>query len=195
MAGEYGDKKGRPHYHACIFGHDFDDKMLWTKKRGVKLYTSATLTKIWGKGWATIGEVNFASAAYIARYIMKKTLGQQAKERYREKINEETGEITNQTPEFTRMSLKPGIAKPWFDKYHETDISEDGRITVNKRRMRIPRYYERSLKKLNIEKSKKIAWHKEEEAWDRRHDNTEKRLLARERVQIHQLTKLMREIE
>ena len=27
--GEYGERKGRPHYHACIIGLDFPDKFFW----------------------------------------------------------------------------------------------------------------------------------------------------------------------
>ena len=31
MAGEYGENFGRPHFHACIFNLDFEDKYLWQK--------------------------------------------------------------------------------------------------------------------------------------------------------------------
>ena len=78
MCGEYGEdlqqpsKLGRPHFHACLFGLDFDDKQLYIVRDDVKLYTSATLEKIWGKGFVTIGDVTFESAAYVARYIAKK---------------------------------------------------------------------------------------------------------------------------
>ncbi len=75
--GEYGDQNGRPHYHACLFNHDFQDKKLW--KRGkdpsLDLYRSADLEKLWPYGYSSIGEVTFQSAAYVARYIMKKITG------------------------------------------------------------------------------------------------------------------------
>ena len=73
MCGEYGERTARPHYHACIFGCDFADREYYkTTAAGYKLYTSETLAEIWQLGHATIGDVTFQSAAYVARYIMQK---------------------------------------------------------------------------------------------------------------------------
>jgi len=117
MAGEYGDVTARPHFHACIFGLDFPDKKVYKKTRGGhNLYTSDTLEKIWGKGFCPIGEVNFETAAYVARYVMKKITGQQQKKHY-EQVDQDTGEITSRQPEFNHMSLKPGIGKGWLEKW------------------------------------------------------------------------------
>ena len=30
QCGEYGDTTGRPHHHACLFGFDFEDKVLYS---------------------------------------------------------------------------------------------------------------------------------------------------------------------
>ena len=75
MCGEYGDKLGRPHYHAIIFGVTFVDKKLWSIRRGNNLYRSATLEKLWPYGFSSIGTVNFETAAYVARYVTKKITG------------------------------------------------------------------------------------------------------------------------
>uniref|UniRef100_UPI0040482461 rolling circle replication-associated protein n=1 Tax=Shewanella sp. TaxID=50422 RepID=UPI0040482461 len=78
QCGEYGSKTHRPHYHACLFGHDFKDKTLWQKgSDGTPLYISSSLQDLWSSdghsiGFSTIGTVTFQSAAYVARYIMKK---------------------------------------------------------------------------------------------------------------------------
>ena len=72
MCGEYGEKFTRPHYHACLFGIDFPDKVIWKEDEGILTWTSEILTKIWGRGHCTLGELNFDTAAYTARYITKK---------------------------------------------------------------------------------------------------------------------------
>lgn len=74
QCGEYGEDLQRPHYHACLFGFDFPDKKLWAVREGVRLYRSAMLEDLWRFGFSTIGDVNWNSAAYCARYIMKKFL-------------------------------------------------------------------------------------------------------------------------
>ena len=117
-AGEYGEKNNRPHYHAIIFNHNFHDWVyLYTTPNGSDIYTSPTLEKIWGKGFVTIGTVTFESAAYIARYVMKKINGVMADEidkktglKPYERCETEYGEIVEiykVLPEFSDMSRRP----------------------------------------------------------------------------------------
>ena len=86
MAGEYGEQNGRPHYHALLFGVNFDDKdFLKRGAHGFPVYTSETLSRIWGKGIVAIGEVETMSARYVTGYIRKKIIGDQAADVYAEK--------------------------------------------------------------------------------------------------------------
>ncbi len=71
--GEYGEENYRPHYHAIIFNHNFTDLDVLPSSSNNTLYTSPTLTDIWGKGLTQVGTVTFESAAYVARYITKKS--------------------------------------------------------------------------------------------------------------------------
>lgn len=76
MAGEYGTRNRRPHFHACLFNCDFTDKKYWrTTAAKSQIYTSNTLDELWGKGFTSIGDVNHESAGYIARYIIAKITG------------------------------------------------------------------------------------------------------------------------
>jgi hypothetical protein len=149
--GEYGEKNNRPHYHACLFGLDFPDKELHTTtKNGDKLYRSKTLTKIWGKGEENqqlIGELNFKTAAYTARYIMKKINGEQADEHYR-RIDEDTGEQFQIKPEYTTMSRRPGIAYDWYKNY-KTDVYPSDEVIIKGIPMQPPKYYDSILEKEN----------------------------------------------
>lgn len=70
--GEYGDQDDRPHYHFLIFGWRPSDLKLHTEKNGIKTYTSEKLGKLWPYGFNTVGELTYKTAAYCARYILKK---------------------------------------------------------------------------------------------------------------------------
>lgn len=145
--GEYGDKNGRPHYHACVFGLDFQDKELlhagtiskWNKvqKKGDDhdIYISSDLQKIWQKGYHTIGKLSFESAAYVARYCTKKINGKMAKNHYGDK-----------QPEFALMSRMPGLGREWIEKYWN-DVYPKDFFTINGTKMRPPRYYDDFIKK------------------------------------------------
>lgn len=82
MCGEYGENFGRPHFHACLFGHNFPDLKLWKTVNKQKLYRSAELETLWPFGHSSVGTVTFESAAYVARYILKKVSGEAAERHY-----------------------------------------------------------------------------------------------------------------
>jgi hypothetical protein len=135
--GEYGEQRNRPHYHAIIFNHWFDDAYLWSKSpTGDLLFRSDSLEKLWPYGYSSIGRVTFESAAYVARYQFKK---QNKSEGY-ELVDTETGEIHKQEKEFCIMSRNPGLGKRWFDQYKK-DTEKDF-IHLGEKRVAVPKYYD-----------------------------------------------------
>lgn len=73
--GEKGDKSGRAHYHAIIFGYDFPDKELHGRtSKGSLIYRSKLLEECWKFGLSSIGEVEPGSACYVSQYANKKKL-------------------------------------------------------------------------------------------------------------------------
>lgn len=141
--GEYGEKNKRPHYHALLFGVDFSDRVLWSQRNGVKLYVSDNLSKLWPYGFSTIGDVTFESAAYCARYVMKKIKGEGASDHYMF-TDMSTGEVSQVKPEYATMSRKPGIGKTWFDKY-KSDVFPNDYCVIRGHEVKPPRYYETLL--------------------------------------------------
>lgn len=139
-AGEYGDHTGRPHYHACLFGVDFPDKHHWSTRGDYRLYTSAALESLWTHGQCLIGDVTFESAAYVARYILKKVTGPHAQAHYTA-VDLQTGELHQLAPEYTTMSRRPGLARGWALKYLEETYASDSIITRG-HESKPPRYYD-----------------------------------------------------
>ena len=107
--GEYGDKKGRPHFHIILFNCNIRDLVYDRSINGFPYYTSETINNIWKCGIVAISEVTFDSCAYVARYVMKKVKGK-GSEYYKEQ---------GQEPPFVRMSRRPGIARNYFDDNSE----------------------------------------------------------------------------
>lgn len=144
--GEYGDLYKRPHYHICIFGFNFKDRVLWKTINENKLFISDDLSELWPYGFSTIGELNFETAAYTARYCLKKYKGKNWKENY-QRVDAETGEIINLQPEFALMSRRPGIGTNWYNMYNPEVFPLD-RVVVNGREVKPPKFYFSKLEKL-----------------------------------------------
>lgn len=191
--GEYGDEGRRPHYHAILFGVRFLDQQPYTRATdGTVLYTSALLSRLWPSGFATVGEVTFESAAYVARYVMKKISGPAARDHYTV-VDRETGELTQLLPEYTTMSLKPAIAKDWYGKY-SSDVYPSDEVVICGKPMKPPQYYDRILEKTNLELHTAIKEQRKQEAQKHSAHSTTRRLLEREEIKHAQTRNLKRKL-
>ena len=148
---------GRPHYHAIIFGHDFgmndpEKKGLevHSVKRGHTLYRCEKLRKTNGNTVSSQSEpLTHESAAYVARYCVKKINGEAADEYYI-RVNEQ-GIPHKVIPEYINMSRRPGIGETWFKKYHEDVFPYDELVVTGGKRVPVPKYYFNLYKKLKPE--------------------------------------------
>jgi len=138
--GEYGTENRRPHYHAIIFNHIFEDI---TPCNQEGMYQSENLSQIWENGFTSIGNVTLESATYVAKYILKKITGIPAQEHYSHITR--YGEEVSLTPEYTTMSRRPGIASEWYEQF-QGDIFPDNYITIKGRKIPTPKYYLNKLK-------------------------------------------------
>lgn len=195
--GEYGDINRRPHYHLLVFGHNFnEDKTLYKIRDGIPLYVSEQLDNLWrnpetkkNMGLATVGEANFETAAYVARYILKKKLGKTSR------FYDEQGI----EPEFVRMSRGGrgglgGIGSSWYDKF-KTDVFPYDEIVIRGGvRTKPPRFY---LGKYELENPEKYATLKERRkkaAEKHAKDNTPARLREKEKLKNIVIKKLLRTV-
>ena len=122
--------------------------------------------KIWGKGFVTIGDLTFDSAAYVASYTMKKanlptSKNPEVLERQRttyrryERTDTETGETWNVKPEYATMSRRPGLGSSWFEKY-KGDIYPHDFAIGNGQKFRPPKYYDTLLEQEDKPKFQEI---------------------------------------
>lgn len=128
--GEYGDTTFRPHYHAILFDLLFKDrKFLKMSPSGHPIYTSEFLDDVWGHGDCYIGSVTFESAAYCARYVMKKLTGARK------------SEYGSRVPEFPLMSRRPGVGAPWLAKW-EKDVFPNDFCVLDGKKVSVPSFYD-----------------------------------------------------
>lgn len=184
--GEYGDKLGRPHYHALIFGYDFPDKVFRSSRRGNDYYESPMLNELWGKGKCIIGNVTLQSAGYVARYAVKKRYGHTAKNYYGKKV-----------PEYAYGSN--GIGRRWIEQNWREVYAYDRIVMLNHKNKPVihkpPRYYDDYLKVVDPVLYAKVKSDRISCAESKINDNTPERLKAKEECKLYCLSRLFREYE
>jgi len=181
-SGEYGERTYRPHYHAIIFGIDFEDKKIHSTKNGSTTYTSNILDNLWGLGNCIIGDVTFESCAYVSRYIIGK------------RENKDTNQSNNIQPEFVRMSRRPGIGKPWLNKYFNDVFPQDIVYIRGGLKCQPPKYYLSQLELQNPEQYLEIKSKREKNSYKRDKDNSPQKLKVREIIKNAQIKTLTRSL-
>lgn len=128
LVGEYGTKRGRPHYHAIIFGLPNCDKV------------RKLLSDSWKLGFVHVGSSTPESIKYCVKYMSKSEAMYLNRKLYREKTGRERP--------FRTMSK--GLGKKWLLKYYKHVISNNYRISYNGNFYSVPRSYIRWMYKLNL---------------------------------------------
>lgn len=183
--GEYGEQYQRPHYHALIFGWTPCDKQLHSTKDGINLYVSPMTQKLWGRGFVTIGELNFQTAAYTARYTMKKLGG----ERYFQPAWDfSTGEINELPNVYATMSRRPGIGADWIKQY-KSDVYPWDHVIHEGLEHKTPRFYDKYLESTHQEEYESIKEKRKARMREFAADNTPERLAVRERITYAKINK------
>ena len=129
IAGEYGTKTFRPHYHMILLGYEVGETKQWDKQQLEML----DLEKTWGKGRILGAEANAATIAYTTAYTTKKAYN----------IEKEWPDMLEKP--FILMSRKPGLGYKYLETRIDT-ISEEGKIYVNGAR-KLPRYAKKLIEK------------------------------------------------
>ena len=117
LAGEYGSKTFRPHYHIILFNADVE-----------------FIHKSWDKGEVHIGELTEASAAYTAKYINKGKIIPMHKN-------------DDRSPEFSLMSKKLGLnyLSEKIIRYHRADLERNYLTLEDGKKISLPRYYRQKI--------------------------------------------------
>lgn len=220
--GEYGEKRGRPHYHAILFGYNFPDREFYRRIGGFDYFTSPLLEKFWSVGrgrnrkslgFVTISDFSFANAAYVARYIMKKVNGKKAEElvetfcpntetvyfkKHYERVDTSTGETVLLKPEYITMSRRPGLGSKWFDEFNSEVYPSDEVVVLKGNRyvtMPVPKYYDKLLESLDPQLLLSVKDVRAARAKLYQADNTPERLAVRELCKLDSIKRLVRSLD
>lgn len=221
-SGEYGDKRGRPHYHAIIFGYDFPDREFWRKIGDFDYFRSPLLEKLWSVGrgrnrkslgFVSVSDFSFANAAYVARYIMKKVNGKKRDEliecfdsdsetvyfrKHYERVDPVTGLVSVLEPEYVTMSRRPGIGKDWFDVYYSEVYPEDNVVVLRGNKyvkLPVPKFYDKLLERLNPVLLSEVKEVRSSKAKLYASENTPERLAVREICKLESIKALVRSLD
>jgi len=213
--GEYGEKYLRPHYHMCIFGFDFPDKVLISQGHH-KLYSSEMLSDLWSYGFSSIGDLTFDSAAYVARYVLKKlnssdnvyqdmvdyskACSEWKDDKFFSGVLRSPSSVikdlsyAGRRPEFVRMSLKPGIGSAWYDQF-KSDIYPGGfAVLPSGKKSSLPRFYDLKYDTENSLDMALMKCYRIAKATNC-NDNSVDRLIVREEVKLSKINSLNRGFE
>lgn len=141
LAGEYGEKTERPHYHAVLFGCSFLDRDHLCDRNGAPVFRSDQLDAAWRHGLAEFTGLTYGAARYVAAYVRKKVRQRDKPEHYT-RVDPETGELVELQREYGRMSRRPAIGRRWIERYWR-DVYPRDFVVMDGFELKPPRYYDK----------------------------------------------------
>ena len=114
-----------------------DVRFLKSSEYGGWLFTSKTLQELWPFGLSSVGEVSYASCAYVARYCQKKLAR------------------GKDTKEFCLMSRRPGIGEAYARQFLE-EIYDTDKIYLKDATAQPFRYYDKIFEAIDPEAFEKV---------------------------------------
>ena len=185
---------GRPHYHACIFGWTPADLEPYSSDgNGGLRYTSPALERIWKYGFVDVGELTFESAAYVARYCLKKVTGVNAWDHYLVELDDGTQVFLQD--EYSTMSRRPGIGAGFYRQFKDDMFPHDmvpvpGSGVFRK----VPRYYQELFAMEDPQTLEQIKAMRRKFKDEHADEYTPERLMAKYNVQKAKLQLLKRTV-
>lgn len=141
--GEYGEQTNRPHYHLSLFGMS---GLGVYQFRNAPALGETIIQETWGRGHTLTTEFTAATAGYLTGYVTKVL------------TDRSTGRIDGLIPEFSRMSLRPGIganamltvAKALMTEHGQHFMDNNGDIPrdlrIGNRKVPLPRHLLQKLR-------------------------------------------------
>ena len=161
--GEYGEKRSRPHYHACLFGWRPTERVpLGKSEKGNPQWGAQILSEAWGLGRVTWTEFDPSCARYTAHYTADKLKSFALDEidpetglRPYERMDVTTGEILKLAPEFQRQSQRPAIGVRWLEKFWREVFPADT-VVMDGKEYPPPKIYYQWLRENQPEVAEKV---------------------------------------
>jgi len=180
--GEYGEENKRPHYHALVFGQDFSEDRQLFKRGKNPLWTSETLSGLWKYGHTSIGRLDYGTASYVARYVMKKLTGERGENEY--------GQLK---PPYATMSRRPGIGAGWIDTY-ETDIYPADFLIIEGRKLPVPKFYDGRVENRRPDMVEAVLDRRKTNGRKHQENKSHERLQVREKIAKIRAEKIKRQL-
>lgn len=138
--GEFGTETNRFHNHLILFNCDIKDLKFIGKSKNGPYFESEEIRNLWGNGHIMITEFSYNTAAYVARYTLKKILS-----------DEKDGS-------YICMSTHPGIGANYFYENYK-DIYDVDKVYGSFGKSysaHPPRYFDKLLEVIDLEKFKEV---------------------------------------
>lgn len=156
-SGEYGEKRGRPHYHVILFGWQPDDMRYFFTRNGNDFFLSDFVQSTWAYqsifgdfkyknrtyaplGNILVGQVDWSTAFYTAKYLQKS---------FKDVAR----------PPFVRMSNRPGIGYGAIDFVNFDSYLEHPFVYFNGKRFSVPRYFWKKIEEFDPDFIDWQEWH------------------------------------